>query len=41
MHTADGTVEMRQGDVVTFPKGLKCAWEVKKPVKKVYTFGKK
>ena len=40
VHTADGDVEMRQGDVVSFPKGLKCTWEVKKPVRKVYTFGK-
>lgn len=40
VHTADGTVEMRRGDIVTFPKGLKCAWEVKKAVRKVYTFPK-
>ncbi len=40
VHTADGSVEMRQGDVVSFPKGLKCTWEVKNAVRKVYTFGK-
>jgi len=26
------------GDLVTFPKGMKCVWDVKKPIKKVYTF---
>ena len=27
------------GDLVTFPKGLKCVWEVRKPVRKHYRFG--
>jgi hypothetical protein len=32
-------VQMGAGDVVTFPKGMKCTWKVTKPVKKHYTFG--
>lgn len=31
-------VEIRAGDLVTFPKGLSCTWEIKKPVRKHYTF---
>ncbi len=27
------------GDMVTFPKGLPCVWNVKKPVRKHYNFG--
>ncbi len=33
------TVEFGKGDLVTFPKGLKCTWEVLEPVRKVYSFG--
>mgnify|MGYP006292824023 FL=1 len=33
------TVSFQKGDLVTFPKGLSCTWEVKKPVKKHYRFG--
>ena len=29
---------VKAGDLVTFPKGMKCVWDVKKPLKKVYTF---
>ena len=36
--TPDGTVEVRKGDLATFPKGLKCTWEVIEPIRKVYTF---
>ncbi|MFC1703270.1 cupin domain-containing protein [Candidatus Omnitrophota bacterium] len=36
--TADGEVEINAGDLVTFPRGLKCTWEVVKPIKKVYKF---
>jgi uncharacterized cupin superfamily protein len=32
-------VEINAGDLVTFPKGLKCTWTVVKPIRKVYTFG--
>ena len=31
-------VEFGKGDLVTFPKGLKCIWNVLEPIKKVYTF---
>jgi len=31
-------VEIASGDLVTFPKGLKCKWEVREKVRKVYTF---
>lgn len=27
------------GDIVTFPKGLACIWDVKKSVRKHYKFG--
>ncbi len=39
VETADGEVEVGKGDLVTFPKGLKCVWKVSKPVRKVYKFG--
>ena len=32
-------LEFKKGDLVQFPKGLKCVWNVKKPVKKYYNFG--
>ena len=31
-------VQMGKGDLVTFPKGMSCIWEIRKPVKKHYTF---
>jgi uncharacterized protein len=31
-------VELGRGDLVTFPAGLNCTWEVIEPVRKVYTF---
>lgn len=31
-------VEIRQGDLVVFPAGMHCAWNVKKAVKKHYHF---
>jgi len=42
----DVTVEARggpkvrfgKGDFVTFPKGLSCTWDIKKPVRKHYNF---
>ncbi len=30
--------EIRAGDFVTFPAGLSCSWEVRKPVRKHYRF---
>ncbi len=38
VHTAGGDVEVREGDVVLFPKGLKCNWEIKATIRKVYRF---
>ena len=40
VRAADGSeVRMKKGDLVTFPKGLECTWEVHRPVKKHYRFG--
>jgi hypothetical protein len=37
--TAEGDrVEIQQGDLVLFPKGLKCHWKVVQPIRKVYRF---
>lgn len=38
VETESGTVEIKDGDLVTFPKGLKCVWDVKEPVRKVFMF---
>lgn len=32
-------VFMGQGDLVTFPAGMSCTWQIRKPVKKHYTLG--
>jgi uncharacterized cupin superfamily protein len=39
--TPDGgeSVRMGQGDLVTFPAGLSCTWQILKDVKKHYQFG--
>lgn len=31
-------VRMGKGDLVTFPAGMSCTWEVRQPVRKHYTF---
>ncbi|ROR29582.1 cupin domain-containing protein [Inmirania thermothiophila] len=38
--TPDGgaPVRIRAGDLVTFPAGLSCTWEVRRPVRKHYRF---
>jgi uncharacterized cupin superfamily protein len=38
--TPDGgePVEVGKGDLVTFPNGMSCTWEVRKPVRKHYRF---
>lgn len=36
--TAEKDYEINKGDFVVFPKGLKCKWIVKQPVKKHYKF---
>ena len=33
------SVSFGNGDLVTFPKGLSCVWDIKKDVKKHYKFG--
>lgn len=39
VETKDGDkITFGKGDFVSFPKGLSCTWEVKKPVKKHYNF---
>ncbi|MFH1810740.1 MAG: cupin domain-containing protein [Pseudomonadota bacterium] len=39
--TPDGEepVAMGQGDLVTFPAGMRCTWEIRKAVRKHYCFG--
>jgi len=32
-------VEFGKGDLVVFPKGLKCVWKITEPIKKHYNFG--
>jgi uncharacterized cupin superfamily protein len=40
VETEDGdTIEFGAGDLVTFPKGLKCTWTVHEKIRKVYRFG--
>ncbi|MBU0548984.1 MAG: cupin domain-containing protein [Candidatus Omnitrophica bacterium] len=37
--TEDGKeVAFGAGDLVTFPKGLSCTWDIKEPVRKHYNF---
>ena len=31
-------IEFKKGDLVQFEKGLKCVWNVKKPVRKYFNF---
>jgi uncharacterized protein len=35
---SQGEVEINRGDLVTFPKGLDCTWNVIEKVRKVYQF---
>jgi uncharacterized cupin superfamily protein len=32
-------VQVGKGDLVTFPAGMSCTWEVRTPVRKHYRFG--
>ena len=36
--TSEEEVEINKGDLVTFPKGLRCTWKVLDKIRKVYTF---
>ncbi|MBI4647285.1 MAG: cupin domain-containing protein [Bacteroidia bacterium] len=38
VETSEGTYCLKAGDFVTFSEGLKCVWNVKKPVRKHYNF---
>ena len=38
VHYGSKTVSFAAGDLVVFPKGLSCVWQVKKPVRKYYMF---
>jgi len=38
-YSANESVSFAAGDLVVFPKGLSCVWQVKKPVRKYYMFG--
>jgi len=31
-------VHLKKGDLVTFPQGMSCTWEIRQPVKKHYQF---
>ena len=35
----ENPVRVGKGDLVTFPKGLSCSWDILKDVKKHYNFG--
>ena len=39
--TPDGgePMEFGRGDLITFPKGLSCTWQILEPVEKHYDFG--
>ncbi len=40
VQTPDGLeAHIGPGDLVTFPKGLKCTWTVHQTIRKVYKFG--
>ena len=32
-------VQFGKGDLVTFPQGMQCTWQVRQPVRKHYRFG--
>ncbi len=36
--TEDGETQIQAGDLVMFPSGLHCIWDVKKPVRKHFRF---
>lgn len=38
VETDEGNVEIEAGDFVTFPKGLKCVWDIKENIRKHYKF---
>lgn len=38
IETPKGDFVVKQGDFITFKVGLKCIWDIRKPVKKYYNF---
>lgn len=38
VETDEGLFSVKPGDFVIFKKGLKCVWDIKKPVRKHYNF---
>jgi uncharacterized protein len=38
VETTEGNYSIKAGDFVTFTKGLKCTWDIKKAVRKHYNF---
>ena len=38
VETEQGSFSIKKGDFVTFKNGLKCVWDIKKPIRKYYTF---
>ena len=38
VETDEGVFHAKPGDFVIFKEGLKCVWDIKKPVKKHYNF---
>ncbi len=38
VETSEGNFSIKAGDFVTFKKGLKCVWNVTKPIRKHYNF---
>jgi len=38
VETDYGSFEIKTGDFVTFKSGLRCIWDIKKPIKKFYNF---
>lgn len=38
VETEKDTFSIKKGDFVTFRSGLKCIWDIKKPIRKYYNF---
>lgn len=38
VETSGGNYNISAGDFVIFKKGLKCVWDIKKPIRKHYNF---
>lgn len=38
VETEKGSFSIKKGDFVTFKNGLKCVWNIKKPIRKYYNF---